>query len=222
RCPPRGGGTRRARRRGAGRPSPRAPPPARTGWSGRRAAPVPAPGWGSSRRVAPTRSPPPRRRVPPPNSATGCPARAAGASTPCSAARTAPGARPAGRGRRGTRSAGAPGRERRRASPGAPARPASHPRARAPAVDDARLALRPPRHAHAAPVEDERVREPGPPVAGDERHEVALDLVGLPLGGEPEKPGDPLHVRVHHDPLVLAEPGAQHHVGRLAAHAGEL
>src|SRR2546425_3418840 len=60
----------------------------------------------------------------------------------------------------------------------------SYPRARAQSVDDAVLALRPPRDAHAAPVQDQRVREPRPLVARHERHQVPLDLRGVLLRSE--------------------------------------
>src|SRR2546425_389950 len=98
----------------------------------------------------------------------------------------------------------------------------SYPRARAQSVDDALLALRPPRDAHAAPVQDQRVREPRPLVARHERHQVALDLHRVLLCRQTEQRRESLHVGVDHDPFVLAEPGAEHDVRGLAAHTGEL
>src|SRR5436190_964514 len=65
----------------------------------------------------------------------------------------------------------------------------SYSRARTVVVDDANLASGPPRHAHAPPVQDQRVREPGPPVARHEHHEVPLDLHRILLPGEAEQGG---------------------------------
>src|SRR4029077_6678189 len=56
----------------------------------------------------------------------------------------------------------------------------SYSRARTPPVHDADLAPRPARDAHAPTVQDQRVREPGPLVPWHERHEVPLDLHGIP------------------------------------------
>src|SRR5205085_2463576 len=100
--------------------------------------------------------------------------------------------------------------------------PASYQRTRAPPVDDADLAPRPACDAHAPPVQDERVREPGPPVARHEHHEVSLDFHRILLPGEAEQGGQALYVRVHHDPFILPEPRPQHHVRGLAADAREL
>src|SRR5260370_6307959 len=83
---------------------------------------------------------------------------------------------------------------------------ASHARARAPPIHDADLALRAAGDAHAPPVENERVRPPGPPLARHERHHIPLDLHGLRLLGETEPRGAALHARVHNDSLVLPAP----------------
>src|SRR6266571_3580655 len=108
-------------------------------------------------------------------------------------------------------------------TPGAsPGTTVSHPRARAPPIDYALLALRAPCDADAAPMQDEGVREPGPLVARHQRHQVALDLLRCFLFRETEQRRQALHVRVHHDPFTLPEPGAQHHVRGLAPHPGEL
>src|SRR5947209_9026331 len=98
----------------------------------------------------------------------------------------------------------------------------SYPRARAQSADHAHLAFRPPRDAHATPVQDQRVREPRPLVARHERHQVALDLHRVLLCRQTEQRRESLHVGVDHDPFVLAEPGAEHDVRGFAAHAGEL
>src|SRR6266496_3849549 len=72
-------------------------------------------------------------------------------------------------------------------TPGAsPGTTASHPRARAPPIDHALLALRTPSDADAAPMQDEGVREPGPLVARHQRHQVALDLLRFFLFRETE------------------------------------
>src|SRR6266699_1769945 len=108
-------------------------------------------------------------------------------------------------------------------TPGAsPGTTVSHPRARAPPIDHALLALRAPCDADAAPMQDEGVREPGPLVARHQRHQVALDLLRCFLFRETEQRRQALHVRVHYDPFTLPEPGAQHHVRGLAPHPGEL
>src|SRR5947208_1733583 len=98
----------------------------------------------------------------------------------------------------------------------------SYPRARAQSADHAHLAFRPPRDAHATPVQDQRVREPRPLVARHERHQVALDLHRVLLCRQTEQRRESLQVGVDHAPFVLAEPGAEHDVRGLAAHTGEL
>src|SRR5205823_9248180 len=96
---------------------------------------------------------------------------------------------------------------------------ASYARTRAPPVYDTDLASGPPRDAHPPPVEDQRVREPGPLVARHQPHQVSLDFHGIRLTCEAEQGGQALHVCVHHDPFVLPEPGAEYHVRGLAADA---
>src|SRR5207244_6717390 len=81
----------------------------------------------------------------------------------------------------------------------------SHSRTRAQSIHRAYLAFRPPRDAHAAPVEDQGVREPGPLVARHDRHQVALDLHGIRLSCEAEERCEPLDVGIHHHPFVLPE-----------------
>src|SRR5216110_1518739 len=84
--------------------------------------------------------------------------------------------------------------------------PPSYQRTRAPPVYDTDLASGPARDAHPPPVEDQRMREPGPPVARHQPHQVPLDFHGIRLTREAEQGGQALHVRVHHDPFVLPEP----------------
>src|SRR5438874_4025309 len=98
----------------------------------------------------------------------------------------------------------------------------SYARTRAPPVHHADLAPWPACDADAPPMLDQRVREPGPPLARHERHEVPLDLHRILLPGEAEQRGQALHVRVHDDPFVFPEPRPQHHVRGLAADAREL
>src|SRR5437867_615362 len=98
----------------------------------------------------------------------------------------------------------------------------SYPRARAQSIYDTHLAFRPPRDAHAPPMQDQRVREPRPLVARHERHQVALDLHRVLLLRQAEQRREPLDVGVDHQPLVLSKPRAEHHVRGLAADAGEM
>src|SRR5437764_7197803 len=100
--------------------------------------------------------------------------------------------------------------------------PASYQRTRAPPVYDTDLASGPARDAHPPPVEDQRMREPGPLVARHQPHQVPLDFHGIRLTCEAEQGGQALHVCVHHDPFVLPEPGAEYHVRALAADSREL
>src|SRR5205823_1469535 len=95
--------------------------------------------------------------------------------------------------------------------------PPSYQRTRAPPVYDTDLASGPARDAHPPPVEDQRMREPGPLVARHQPHQVPLDFHGIRLTCEAEQGGQALHVRVHHDPFVLPEPGAEYHARGLAA-----
>src|SRR6059058_1302027 len=83
------------------------------------------------------------------------------------------------------------------------------------------LAFRPPRDAHATPMPDQRVREPGPLVARHECHQVPLDLHRVILFREGEQGRNSLDVRVDHDAFVLPEPGAEDDVRGFAAHTGE-
>src|SRR6266850_1618200 len=93
---------------------------------------------------------------------------------------------------------------------------------RAQSVDDALLALRSPRDAHAPSMQDQRVRERRPLVARHERHQVALDLHRVLLFRQTEQRRESLHVRVDHDAFILPEPRAEYDVRGLAAYPGEL
>src|SRR5207302_8608263 len=99
--------------------------------------------------------------------------------------------------------------------------PASYSRTRAPPVDDTDLAPRPARDAHPPPVEDQRVREPGPLVASHQPHQVSLDFHGIRLAREAEQGGQALYVRVYHDHFVLPESGDEYHVRCIMAYARE-
>ena len=60
-----------------------------------------------------------------------------------------------------------------------------------------------------------------PVIGREDRHEVALDLVLVVLGRQTEAVGEPEHVRVHGNPLDLAERLAEHDVRGLASYAGQ-
>jgi hypothetical protein len=60
-----------------------------------------------------------------------------------------------------------------------------------------------------------------PVLPREERHEVALDHERVVGAREPEPPRHAPDVRVHRDAHVGVERVAEHHVGRLAPHAGE-
>ncbi|MBU6210539.1 MAG: hypothetical protein KGR22_11575, partial [Planctomycetes bacterium] len=55
-----------------------------------------------------------------------------------------------------------------------------------------------------------------PVLLRDERHQVALDLHGIIVPGQPEALGEPPDVRVDDHALVDREAVAEHHVGGLA------
>ena len=75
--------------------------------------------------------------------------------------------------------------------------------------------------ADAATVEDEEVREEGSLSFGHHSQEITLYLFGVVVFGEAEATRDAPDVGVNDHALVDAEGVAQHHVGGLAAHAGE-
>ena len=56
---------------------------------------------------------------------------------------------------------------------------------------------------------------------GNALHQVPLDLDGVDLAGQAEEPGEASDVGIDHHPFVDVEGVAEHHVGRLAADAGE-
>src|SRR5436309_13600212 len=98
----------------------------------------------------------------------------------------------------------------------------SHSRTRAQSIHRAYLAFRPPRDAHAAPVDDQGVRAPGPLVARHDRHQVALDLHGICLFCEAEERCEPLDVGIPHPSFLLPDACAEDHVRALSTHAREL
>ena len=102
-----------------------------------------------------------------------------------------------------------------RRGPGLPALPRAHGEQRADAAG------RPARVADLAAVEDEEVGRPRPALAGDERHELRLDLQRVVALGEAEAVRHAEDVGVHGDALVDAEGVAEDHVRGLAADAGQ-
>ena len=67
-------------------------------------------------------------------------------------------------------------------------------------------------------MKDEEVGQEGPPLAGEQGHEISLDLHGVPLAREPQTVREPAHVGVHDDPLVQPERVPQDHVRGLPTH----
>src|SRR5690348_11769932 len=76
-------------------------------------------------------------------------------------------------------------------------------------------------HAGAPAVDDQQVRALGEPALGQDLHELVVDLIGILRLGQPQALGDTEDVGVHGE-RVDAEGVAEHHVGGLEPHAGQL
>ena len=79
-----------------------------------------------------------------------------------------------------------------------------------------------PRLADTTAVEDQHMRQHRPVRPWKERHEIALDLLGVRMPAEAEAPAQSNDVRVYNNTHVDAERVAQHDVGGLAGDARQL
>jgi len=70
-------------------------------------------------------------------------------------------------------------------------------------------------------VQDQPVREHGPVLAGEQRHQILFDLHRILLPGETEPQGHPPDVGVDDHPFLHAEGVAEDHVRGLAADPGQ-
>src|SRR5579884_1496167 len=76
----------------------------------------------------------------------------------------------------------------------------------------------PARDAQLAPMPDDLVRKICPALARDDAHQVLLDFHGLIVPGELQPPRNAMHVSIDNYALILPEPGAEDHIGRLPSH----
>src|SRR3569623_714638 len=88
-------------------------------------------------------------------------------------------------------------------------------------VQDACGAPRAARHAHAASVKYQQMRERCPILAWKLPHEILLDLHRIILFRESQPPADTPHMCIDDDAFRRVECDAEDHVGGLAPDAGE-
>ena len=69
---------------------------------------------------------------------------------------------------------------------------------------------------------DHAVIDVAPFGTGEEAHQILFDVHGIGVGGKAQTIADALDVGIHGQALVDAEGAEQHHIGRLAGHAGRV
>ena len=67
-------------------------------------------------------------------------------------------------------------------------------------------------------MQDDGVPGKDPLVLRDDLHQVLFDLDRIGFLGQAQPESQPLDVRVHHESVRFAEPGAQDHIGGLSGH----